>query len=366
MTHIKDDPYFIAWIKTLKRATGGTYSRSVVHFCEFISKTPTELVDEAYEDYENYLPPYKLRHIKYVDSFQVHLENGTEYSNATKLSHINGVKSFYRAHKISTSDVNKHHIADTVTEKYLEIPILKLEDVRKMVKYFERNKLMRAVILTAFSSGQAQDDIYSLKGRHIKDLENGVAVIKRIRGKTSMNPYMFFISPEALEAIHEFKPTIEDDEYIFTVQNGARMYSAYCGLYIARMETDFGWVRGYAQLHRVRHYWETKLTGRMDGTFLEYMLGHKVSGVKSSYFVGEGVKKEILAAYLENIHLLTVFSDQETLQKENDVLKATQDGEIEEMRKNYQNLQEQMTMMNEFLTKFGPEGLKMIDGVGES
>ena len=364
MINIKDDPYFTAWIDSVKPITGKSYALGLAQFCEFVGKTPSELVKEAYEDYNNCLPPYELRHIKDLDLFQIHLRNSEKYSNHTKLSRINGVKRFYKAHKISTADVNDHHIPGIVSERYLELPVLKREDVRKMVKYFERNKLMRAVILTAFSSGQAQDDIFSLKGRHIKDLVNGVAIIKRIRGKTNKNPYLFFIPPEALEAIHEYKPHIKDDEYIFTIGNGDKMYAAYAGQYMLRMGSDLGWPQGYAGLHRVRHYWETKLTGRMDATFLEFILGHTVSGVKSSYFVGEKVQKEILAAYLENLHLLTVFTDRETLQKENEVLKTKQGGEMEEMKKNYEMLQEQMTVMNEFLEKFGPEGLKVIEERG--
>ena len=115
--------------------------------------TPTELVDEVYEEYEEFVPPHKLRYIKYIDAWQIHLKNDASFSNNTKLSYITAVKSFYGVNKISTSDVNKPGISNTVTEKYLELPVLKLEHVRKMVQYFSRNEMLKALILTVFSSG---------------------------------------------------------------------------------------------------------------------------------------------------------------------------------------------------------------------
>lgn len=360
---IKNDPHFKKWIKSLKPATANIYGGALFHFCEFTGFDPSELIKQAYEDYDKFLPPYRLRHIKYVDSFQIHLQDSIEYANLTKITHVNGVRRFYKFYKISTADVNGHNIPTIVTERYMELPVLKQVDVRSMVNYFERNKLIRAVILTAFSTGQAQDDIYNLKGRHLKNVRDGVAIIKKIRGKTKGDQYVYFIPPEALAAIHEYKPHIKDDEFVFTIGNGNKMYPAYAGKYISRMEKGLGWVQGYAQLHRVRQYWKTKLTGKMDRLFLEHIMGHKTQGVEGNYFVAEAVQDEILAAYLENLHLLTVFTDKETLQKENDTLKVKQSSEIDEIRKNYQMLQEQMTVMNEFFEKFGSEGLKMIEGV---
>ena len=360
------DQYYTTWINTLKPSTQRTYSVGLSHFCEFTGLTPKELVDEAYADYESFVPPYKLRHIKYIDAWQIHLKNDASFSNNTKLSYITAVKSFYGVNKISTSDVNKPGISNTVTEKYLELPVLKLEHVRKMVQYFSRNEMLKALILTVFSSGQAQDDIYNLRGRHLKERKNGVAIVKNIRGKTQKNPYLFFISAEALQAIEEYKPYIRDDEFVFTMQNGNKLEVNYIGQYLSRLEIVMGWQQGYARLHRVRHYWESVLTGRMNETYLEYIIGHKVAGAKSSYFKGEGVQDDLLTAYMENLSLLTVFTNPEKLQTENDLLKAKQDGEIEEIKKNNKMLQEQMDVLNEFLGKFGHEGLKMIDGVGES
>ncbi len=44
---------------------------------------------------------------------------------------------------------------------------------------------MKALILTFLSSGQGQAEILKLKGRHLKDIRNGVAVVNMTRGKTN-------------------------------------------------------------------------------------------------------------------------------------------------------------------------------------
>ncbi len=56
----------------------------------------------------------------------------------------------------------------------------------------------------------------------------------------------------------------------------------------------------------------------MDNTFIEYLLGHKLPGVESHYFLGNLDK--MIEQYLKYQDKLTVFTEKEVLQKQYDRL----------------------------------------------
>ena len=75
------------------------------------------------------------------------------------------------------------------TETYLDLPAMTIEDIRKAVQITGDNRMLKALILTFLSSGQEQAEIHKLKGKHIKNVVNDVAIVNMTRGKTS-NPQL--------------------------------------------------------------------------------------------------------------------------------------------------------------------------------
>ena len=95
--------------------------------------------------------------------------------------------------------------------------------------------------------------------------------------------------------------------------------SSYVGSMFARHSDKLGFKRGYFAPHRFRHFFKTQLTGLVDTTFLEYWMGHKLPGVEANYFIGTSIQERMLEAYIKNLDKLTVFTDQEVLQKQYDL-----------------------------------------------
>lgn len=348
-TDIVNDKTFLAWHQPLfisNKNTANGYRLGVIHFCLFTKKTPTELIEEAREDYINRVPPWDLRHVKRAEEFITHLQTA-ELANNTKLNYIKGIKHFYKHNKIPLDVAYK--IPQGSTEDYLDLPLLKLEDIREAVQTAGHDKFIKAYILTALSSGQGQGEIRSLKGKNLKNIINGVAVVNKTRGKTHRR-YFFFIGAEALQAIKEYKPDLKDEDYIFTQKTSEKqMASCDLGTFLYRHIRKLGFNRSYFAPHRFRHYFKTVLTGNMDSLFIEYLLGHKLGGAESNYYLGNQPK--MLEQYLKNQHLLTVFTSQEVLQKQYDELKRTKDDDVVTLRKKIIQMETNWTELTKLLVK---------------
>lgn len=345
---IKEDKLYELWIESQNKRTAATYRYGLIAYCEYTKKTASQLIEEAQQDYINKVNPWELRHVKQFEGFIQKIKGDPDISNWGKLSFINAIRHFYRFNKIPIEGVSKPNIPAMATEKYLDLPQLKLEDIRKAVlSCGVDEKLAKALILTFLSSGQAQAEVRSLQGRHLKNIVEGVAVVKMTRGKTKRR-YAFFIGPEALTAIHEYKPEIQDNELVFTQKNSNKeLNTTYIGTIFERLALKLGWERSYFQPHRFRHYFKSQLSGSMETIFIEYLLGHKLPGVESNYFLGNEPK--MLAAYLKNQQLLTVFQEKEVLQKELDTLKARDRIENEMLKSRLDDMTKQMEFIQKAL-----------------
>ncbi len=322
-----DDEYFIPWIEQGfdRDSTRKTYSYGLKLFCDFTGMKPAQLIAEAIEDDTNRVPRSGIRNNKHMKDFLFAIKNKDEYggyADYTKSNWVKAVKHFYAHFDVPLTLSKKARIPQTPTLRYHQIQTLKIEDVRKAIIDTGTNKLLKALILTAFSSGQGQAEIRGLKGFHLKNVIRRVAVVDVMpRQKVNMTnkPYFFFISPEALEAIKDYKPVIGDNDFVFTQKNSNKPLTIQqIDTMFARHAKNMGFDRSYFAPHRNRHHFKTTLTGNMDEVYIEFVMGHKVP-----YF--EGKKTEMLDAYLKNIQLLTVFTPQEVLQKQYDELKVSSD-----------------------------------------
>ena len=324
------------WMNGLKKQTAETYKYGLRNYCEHTKMTPTALIDEAREDYNNRVAPWELRHVKRLEDFIASLDN--DMANNTKKTNIKAAKSFYNSNKIPIVILNYAPINSLPTERYMDIPLLKVEDIRKAVFACGTNKLLKALILTFFSSGQGQKEVQSLKGKHLKNIVNGVAIVNITRGKTGSR-HTCFISGEAVAAIREYKPNLKDDDYIFTQTiSGKPLYNALVNAMFARHAEKLGWNRSYFAPHRFRHFFKTQLTEIVDSVFVEFWMGHTLKGVQSSYFIGQSIQHRMLEAYMKNLNLLTVFTPTEVLQKEYDDLKQNTN-DLTEMKEHIARLE---------------------------
>ena len=362
------------WFDSLKKSTAKCYDNGLMHFCDFTKMTPEQLLAEAKEDYINKVAPWDVRHIKKIENFQDWLrtseninhkrrygnaEKNTEkkISNNSKSTWIKSVKSFYSFYKIPTGSlVRKSGIPSVVREEYAELPILKLEDIRKALVACGVDKMKKALILTILSSVQGQSEVRNLKGKHLKNIKLGVAIINTHREKDfNKRRYICFIGPEALAAIREYKEIIPDNEFVFTQLTTGKTLTKSSVADIFRLITEkCGFQPGYFNAHRVRHYWKTELTGKEDNNIIEYIMGHKLKGTEANYFVGR--EDELLEVYLKHLNILTVHTPQEQLQKElDDLKKRSESSKLE----NIEALEKQVEFLTRTISEISSNHLKL-------
>lgn len=347
---IENDALCNSWLNTMKKNTKKSYGYGLLEFCRFLNKSPLQLIEEAREDYLARVAPWEVRHVKEIEKFTEFLKNGPS-SNMTKLTRINAVKNFYKFNKIPIL-VNNNYIANVTTDKYLDIPVLKMEDIRKFTNACGSKLKLKALILTFISSGQAQGEVLKLKGKHLKNIVNGIAIVNLTRGKTNQR-YTFFISGEALNAIKDYKKDIPDEEYIFTLdKNKTPLSIESVDNMFARHAESLGYERSYFSPHRGRHFFKTSLTGLVDSIFVEFWLGHKPRGTDVNYFKGTSIQDRMLEAYIKNLDKLTVFTDAEVLQKEYDALKGKVDIEKVELKAKLEAQQVQMDAQQKDMEDF--------------
>jgi hypothetical protein len=186
--------------------------------------------------------------------------------------------------------------------------------------------MLKAMILTVFSSGQGQAEVRKLQGKHLKEIVNGVAVVRMTRGKTNRR-YFFFIGQEALAAIKEYKPNLKDEDFVFTQRGSDKPLTAQeVDKWFAIHAEKCGFDRAYFAPHRGRHRFKTVLEGKMTHTYIEYLEGHKLPGAESNYFLGDLPK--MLEEYVKCQHLLTIFTPNEILQRQYDELKRKHEKQL--------------------------------------
>ena len=361
------DACFKRWNNTLNERTAHKFRYGILRYCEFTGKMPTALVDEAKQDYVKGVPPWDMRAVTQAEDFMSSIRKVNGSSNFTKLTWVNAVRSFYGFFKIPLI-LTRTGIPSVSTERYLDIPLLKLEDVRKAVRMCGNNLRLKALILTLLSSGQAQGEIQRLKGKHLKNIVNGTAVVPFTRGKTNQR-YVFFIGAEALSAIREYKPGLSDEEYVFTSDNGKKLENYAISTMFTRFSQNMGFIPGYFAAHRFRHYFKTALTGLVDSLFIEYWMGHKPRGMDPNYFLGTSIQDRMLEEYLKHLPLLVVSTPQEVLQKQYDDLKARQGTEQQELKKEMELMRKKQEIIAEFMEQAMMDPslltkLKKIEGKG--
>ncbi len=128
------DEKYVSWLNSLKGSTGNSYRYGIIEFCKFTNKTPEHLIEEAREDYNNRVAPWDVGHIKAIEAFTEHIKRDSEYkTNWWRLNLLMGIRSFYKYHKIPVAEISKFNIPSMPSERYADLPALKLEDIRKAV-----------------------------------------------------------------------------------------------------------------------------------------------------------------------------------------------------------------------------------------
>lgn len=314
---IEKDPVF----RDYSRKKGGKeytqYTRMIriQYFCEFLKKTPSELIEEAEEEMDKGIKKRKRSINKHFLDYVDHLKQ-LGLSKNTIMSYTSTVKSFYRSYDIDVPDVTNIR-PEKIVNPSLDT-ILSKKEIEIVLKHAGfRDK---ATILLQLSSCMGAAEIRSLKYSDfiksiskfidddtdeldIKSIDRQLRKRKDLIGtwnvhriKTGM-PYITFNSPESIIAILDYlldwnqKRMIESvDQPLFLNRASKKMTRDGFLRSYQRLNEKAGFGREednhhYFRSHKLRKFFTTSMMkSHVDKTAIDWMLGHSINATDSAYF----------------------------------------------------------------------------------
>ena len=333
---IIDDPQFKEFVRArdYKLTSIKNHKTGLQFYCNFIRKTPTEIIREAINEQKNdiWVTDRKIRiyFTNFVD-YLIDIGNAPQ----TIKNKVNWVKTFYKEYGIETPKVRIPNTRINIALK----PIPNKDIIAEVLKHTSiRNK---AIILLMASSGMGSAEIRSLKYKHFikaiyevsKDLNldekldlyklQSIMKDKRIFGtwhiirqKTSI-PYVTFSTPESIQAIIDYlinqihcnKPIRSLEDYLFKV-NGKKLKDCTLTQIFQNLNDRNGLGKVETQRFFVSHNMRkftanTLIDNGMEFYRVEWLLGHALPPTQASYYkINLEVMKKEYAKYEDYLTII--------------------------------------------------------------
>lgn len=313
--NILQDPQFKEFVRArdYKPSSVTNYRNGLKFYCNFLCKTPTEIIREAIMEQKNdvWVTDRKIR--MYFTSFVDYL---IEIGNApqTIRNKVNWVKTFYREYGIETPKVR-------IPRNKINVSLKEVPDKEIIIEALKRTNLRnQAIIILMASSGMGAAEIRSLTYTHfltainelIKDLtenekldlykirsllkpNNVFGTWKIVRIKTNI-PYITFSTPESLQSIidhlifqHENnKPLKSKKDYLFAVNGGKMKTNTFTEMF-QNLNDRCGFGKAGEQRlfvsHNLRKFTaNTLINNGMDFYRVEWLLGHALPSTQAAYY----------------------------------------------------------------------------------
>lgn len=359
---LTDYPVFLTWINSYTRdTTKRTYSFALRIFCEWLEKTPSEIIDEAEEEQEHL--KMRNRHVvTYLNGFRDHLIS-RKIAPFTIKTYLSAVKAFYTANYI---DIPKVKIEKPVClPENREIPTK--EDMRDVLAVCD--PLEKAVILVGLSSGLGAQELCSLKVNDFKkgyDSKTGITQLKMLRIKENVS-LVTYLTPEATAAVQNYlkfrardvqttnklrKQQIEkqrvlsDNDFLFCMKcvpdtylenkddstrklNPSIIMQIYRRVAEKASKTTDSGKRRIIRSHNSRKVFNSTLLNEgCDFFHAEQFLGHTLPSTQENYFRASPDKlKDVYKKYIPYLTIqkeldLSESPEYQAIKSENDILRA--------------------------------------------
>ena len=184
-----------------KPLTVNNYLISLKMYCDFVGKSPSELLTEADNEAEAGILLKRRSLRRYLLGYIEHL-NGSENSPNTIKLRLSVIKSFYKRLDVELPNLPRNEKSVTPLPENLDIPTK--DDIVQVINVCDL--LERAVILVGVSSGLSSNEIRNLKVKDFKegyDNETEVTTLKLLREKTNVS-FTTFLNPEASKAVWNY------------------------------------------------------------------------------------------------------------------------------------------------------------------
>jgi integrase len=352
-----------------------------------------------------------------VIDYIISLKEERSYTQGSQKAHLNSLIHFYAINditlnrkKISKFISNDDFVTTTVFSSasndqsdnnsdscgYGEKPYT-YEQIAKLLEFADLRT--KVIILLMCSTGMRIGALPLLRYGDLIEIPKHNIYQIRVYANSKSNRYHTFCTPECRKVIDnyvEFRRTCGenitpkspllrqefDRENIFQVANVVKPLTGFAikralqkVLYASGIRTPLvssnsneqkklNTKRETAMSHGFRKFFDTTCThSGMNQTYIEFCLGHKLPGVKDSYFLPQpdsnGVYMDILEGrdkcpgYLDAIPYLTI-DDAQRLKRENEMLKVNK-SEIEQLKEQAEKYKSFMSALNPQIEEFQRE-----------
>lgn len=286
--------------KSGSRHTEREYSRALYTYCEWIGKTPDQLITERKNELKD--EDTKKNTENKVREFCLMLTNTRDITRTTIATKYHApLKSFYNYNdlplKLKTPKHTMHRREPHTTE---EIKVLmQIANVRE-----------RAIITVLKDSGISRQDVVKLTYGDIKtefETEKQFIHLKVVRQKESLE-YDTFIGKNAVECLKAYLnkrknlgEQITDDSPLIASLQGTSISPEGLSLIFIRLGKEVGFK---TSPHRFRKFFESHLGLTVPTMLVRYWMGHSL-GVEGHYFLPPIQKQK--EKYIESYHEIDVF-----------------------------------------------------------
>lgn len=282
--------------KSGSKHTEREYCRGLKAFCDWIGKTPDQLIMERKAELKD--SETEMNAENKLREFCAILENKKTVTRTTIATKYHApVKSFYSYNNVPLKlKTPKHTTREREPHTIEQIKaLMKIGDVRE-----------RAFMMLLKDSGMSREDAVMLRYKDIKaEYETGAQVIhlKVVRQKESIE-YDTFIGKNAIESIKaylEYRQNrgekITDDTPLIATLNGQAVTPENVSAIFERLSHSAGFK---TSPHRFRKYFESHLALSAPSILVKYWLGHSL-GVEKAYFMPplEKQREEYAESYKE-------------------------------------------------------------------
>lgn len=328
----KDEELIETWFlrRNISTGTQRSYQIAIRDFSELISKTPSELINEAETEEDLGIRPRKRKVSIYLLRYKKQLEE--KVAPSTVNLYFSAIKSFYKAFDITLPEI-KLNKGDIGLEKNMGKPLTR-EDILKLVSAASIRE--RAIIYLMVMSGMGQQEARDLtikkflssasaainkELKNVDDLfqnENEVlneVLTLEIRRKKVNYKHHTFIPPESSREIMGYlkerchgrneKIRIKDNnEPIFVSNTGKKLSRDSIVTNFRRIGQDAGFQKedgAYAwwRSHALRKYFISTIINKIgEKVMADYMAGHKINDQDRTYWRAnpEDLKQHYLKA----------------------------------------------------------------------
>lgn len=402
----EDKKIFQRWAthNHLSRNTQNVYKTTINHYIKCTGKSLKQLHDEALQEEDQHVPLHRKQIRNYLIDFQAYLDQ-KNLRESTKKKQIQIISSFYKSLDIQMPSIttNYDNTPDPEnTSKMLLKPLIKV----MMDNATTRDKaIMSFMALT----GQAQMEVSNLRIEQILRAYNTIletplfnvedifqhkdeilaeqcVKLDMYRQKTSQyywtylpsecSQYIIAYLHERQHGTNEKIHIQSNEDYVFVTKQGTHFKQSSVGKMITHIGSRCGFdhpenfeprtrnllqrKEGYHHVYKshnfrkyfintCRRYAGTR-TDDIDADYIfsgrelaDFWVGHKVQGVISYYLqYNEDDYAAMKQQYLQALPYLSLEDEVRTFDTE-------ERREFEEMKKNYQDLQEQVNELKEFI-----------------